>query len=82
MTTEATSTTIDREISTGRLCRFGYTPGCDLWMPSIVINYGDRYFRHSPTRWERIEDGTGKRFGLFGDVLAIAEEMHADHGGA
>jgi hypothetical protein len=80
MTTKTTSITSDCKISTGRLCRFGYTPGCDLWMPSIVINYGARYFRHSPTRWERIEDG--RRFGLTGDVLAIAEKMHADHGRA
>jgi len=80
MTTETTSTTIDRKINTGRLCRFGYTPGCDLYRASIVINYGARYWREGDGCWRRIEGC--KMFALRGDVLAIAEEMHVAHVGA
>ena len=56
------------------LDQFDYRPACDLWLPSIELPHGKRYFRHYANYWQRIEGS--KVYRLTGDVLAIAEEMH------
>ena len=73
MNTETTVIISDRRLC-GQLCRFAYRPACDLYAASLVINYGERYFRQHGNRWQRVEGS--KMFRLTGEVLTIAEEMH------